>query len=656
MGLGALACVLACLALWAALRGAPVDHAAGPHAAPRPLQTHVLRHDIDHLAVRDQVERWVDESATADLADAMHAQAAGRFQPYPGMRSAGFTSAAHWFRFQIRLEPGHAAHPDAPDRWLLAPGAPYLNDVQVWVLQPDGQLQHRQLGDRFPDQPGVHGVRGNMIHLPVTQAPVTVWMRVRTSSAMNVNIDLWRPVAYFSDEMSATFRLGIFVCSLAVIVVIYGLLGLWLRDPVSLAYAGYMVTQLLLYLGSTGTAQLLFPGGPVWRNDLIVGIGAMGALTAALPLWIHVFEMPKRFPRMAKVYGFTALALLLLLPLTATDHHGMLASSVFLLSIPAIAFNCWMAARLWLERRTALESTYLLAFSVLQLGVFLIVALLFGLLPRTPLTEIGQPLCTITHSLLMCVALGMRVARSRTDRFQAEREAHMQAERRQEHQRFVAVMTHEFRNPLAGIDRAANLMEAMHDMPREDVMRRLAGIRSQVRHLDTLVDSVVLTESSDEHALRPQRQDTSVAEFLTQLHQSLSPEMQQRVRITRPPGALDFPLDARLTALALRNLLDNALRYSPMDATVDLGAHLSAPPGATLTLTVADRGPGLSPAEIALLGTPYHRATGAVGKQGTGLGYHFSRRIVEAQGGQIEASPRDGGGLVVDVHLPLAGS
>jgi two-component system, sensor histidine kinase LadS len=101
--------------------------------------------------------------------------------------------------------------------------------------------------------------------------------------------------------------------------------------------------------------------------------------------------------------------------------------------------------------------------------------------------------------------------------------------------------------------------------------------------------------------------------------------------------------------MAIGNLLDNALRYSPPGGRVEMSATLDAN---GLLIHVSDHGPGMSKEELAILGTPYYRSASSSGKKGSGLGYHFSRKVVDAHGGCLQASSRQGGGMKVSIRLP----
>jgi signal transduction histidine kinase len=108
-------------------------------------------------------------------------------------------------------------------------------------------------------------------------------------------------------------------------------------------------------------------------------------------------------------------------------------------------------------------------------------------------------------------------------------------------------------------------------------------------------------------------------------------------------------LDPTLMNVAIGNLLANALRYSPEESPLEI---IVAQDEQGLRIEVRDQGPGVSPDELPRLGTPYFRAASSMGKKGSGLGYHFTQRIVAAHGGVMAARSPEGSGLTVEVVLP----
>jgi two-component system sensor histidine kinase KdpD len=111
-------------------------------------------------------------------------------------------------------------------------------------------------------------------------------------------------------------------------------------------------------------------------------------------------------------------------------------------------------------------------------------------------------------------------------------------------------------------------------------------------------------------------------------------------------GRFDFTQTLR----ALVNLLENALKYSPQDTTVDVTVKREPQ---WLRFSVADRGTGIAVAERERVFDPFYRAPGvAPDTNGAGLGLSIARALAEAQGGSLAYEPREGGGSVFILRLP----
>jgi len=114
-------------------------------------------------------------------------------------------------------------------------------------------------------------------------------------------------------------------------------------------------------------------------------------------------------------------------------------------------------------------------------------------------------------------------------------------------------------------------------------------------------------------------------------------------------GRFDFVQTLRV----LTNLMGNAIQYSPRESPIELSVERE---GERLVFAVADRGPGIPPADRERIFEPFYRPAGAVAGSGAGLGLAIARRLAELQGGTIEYAERPGGGSIFALRLPADGA
>jgi two-component system, OmpR family, sensor histidine kinase MprB len=111
----------------------------------------------------------------------------------------------------------------------------------------------------------------------------------------------------------------------------------------------------------------------------------------------------------------------------------------------------------------------------------------------------------------------------------------------------------------------------------------------------------------------------------------------------------DSPVVAQQAAVerAISNLLDNAAKFDPSDAVIDVEV-------AAGSVAVRDHGPGIPTEELPFVFERFHRAAAAHTLPGSGLGLSIVRDVVTRNGGSVHAENRDGGGAVIGFRLPLS--
>jgi len=116
-------------------------------------------------------------------------------------------------------------------------------------------------------------------------------------------------------------------------------------------------------------------------------------------------------------------------------------------------------------------------------------------------------------------------------------------------------------------------------------------------------------------------------------------------------AAANLPLRPQAVRRAVSNLIDNALRHAGHQQAVELGLH--GGPG-TWSIDVGDRGPGIPPGEVERVKRPFARLDDARSNAvGAGLGLAIVERVARSHGGRLELLPRDGGGLIARIVIPV---
>ena len=212
--------------------------------------------------------------------------------------------------------------------------------------------------------------------------------------------------------------------------------------------------------------------------------------------------------------------------------------------------------------------------------------------------------------------------------------------------RFTGDAAHDLRTPSAALRAQLDAMRLATD--KDTRMQAQQQASATANRLARLVNQLLTLSRLDAEA-NPDGQIADLAELARELCQDMGPTAIQR-GVELSLHALHAPLqsDADALRVLIRNLLDNALRYTPAGGRVEVsvGAHAGQ-----VRLVVADSGPGVSAAQYATLGQRFNRLDQPDGT-GVGLGLSIVLRIAEQYCGSVAFGPGlDGRGLAVTVEL-----
>jgi K+-sensing histidine kinase KdpD len=264
------------------------------------------------------------------------------------------------------------------------------------------------------------------------------------------------------------------------------------------------------------------------------------------------------------------------------------------------------------------------------------------LLLRNPLDWVVLVSFLITSFVAAELLYRARAERAAVERAEALREADKLKDA------LLASLSHDLRTPLTTIKGLAHELQSLGD-------ERTMIIEEQADRLNRLVTDLLDVARLDGGALPLDIQVNAADDLLGAVVQHVSgrPDRNRlKVALDDPSslslGRFDFVHSLRILA----NLVDNALKYAPVDTAIDVTGGLD---NGEIVFRVADRGAGIPASERDRMFTPFYRPAGRVPDAGSaGLGLSIAHRLAEVQSGTLRYSDRQGGGSVFELRLPGA--
>jgi len=265
-------------------------------------------------------------------------------------------------------------------------------------------------------------------------------------------------------------------------------------------------------------------------------------------------------------------------------------------------------------------------------------------------TEVGR-LSTALNGMLSRIEGAFRAQATSEEQARAS-EARMR--------RFVADASHELRTPLTSIRGFAELHRHGAASDPESTARMMGRIEAEATRMGLLVEDLLQLARLDQQrtlALLP----VDLAEVAGDaVHDAGAVQPDRPVSLVLEPSLTDVPVvlgdESRLRQV-VGNLVTNALTHTPVDAAVTVSLSEDPADPDVVTLTVADRGPGMDPADAERVFERFYRAdasrTRAAG--GTGLGLSIVSSLVQAHGGTVTVRTAPGEGAAFVVRLPRSG-
>lgn len=590
----------------------------------------------------------------------------------------GFTHSAYWIKLTLERDQG------ASNNWILE--VPYLNLNQVSFYAPEQQVV--TLGtDRPADQKPIF-YPFYAFPLAVIPQPQTFYMRVRSDYALTIPIKLWERRAFTKHVTSQTLVQSLYFGGILSLMLYNFLLYLSLRNRSFLLYTLFALAMGLGMLAGNGYGRLyLWPASPQWdtiAQTTFFGVaGALAILFASSFLRTKTLTPKLHFGLSVLTGAYVVAATGLPISLLMSWPPGFFFQANFLLTIPACLLVFYAGIRVYrLGYQSALY--LLLAWGCLWAGALIAVLRSYELLPSNPFTLYSLQIGSCLEMLLLSFALAHRIQVEKNRRIKTQKDLLAAREEvlelsqknekrledtvqartqklqqtvleeqrvRQSYVRFGAMILHEFRNPLNIVTTQADLILRERQAGIDNLNERVNSIQAAGARLLRLFEQWLKNDRLETSVMQPLMTTFALSELMQSIkHESAGYHAQRQILIPEHLPDIEIHGDRSLIEIAVFNLIDNAVKFSPPETPIKIECHRS---GACCVVSVIDYGAGVQVDDPDLVFDPHFRLAKHAAIDGSGLGLAFVRTVCQMHGTTAGVENLDGQGCRFSIELPV---
>ena len=604
--------------------------------------------------------------------DAVTAMPAERFTKRPGGFAAGFTTSTFWLRVEL------PARVKNDKEWWLVLGPPFLDTLRIVEPSQDGWRIHEG-GDLLPLATRELNYRDFVFRLR-PQGDQPLFIRVKSSSAVLLYGALWQPAAFATQALPDARNWGLYFGMAALNTIFIAGLAVVFRQRKFFALVSSSLLSYPLVAGLQGFhIWLLWPESPQWAS---MSVGVLVCLTSAAAIWLlrDCLSLKQNFPHLDKIYlGIAGLLALCALSVPLGLYYWV-AGSVTLITELATLGALFMSVRLAVLGNRV-QIAFAIAFLIHFLSVAPALAINYGLIPPSRALHTLWQYELIPHMLIIAGIFLFEIRRShlqwvssRNEALLATREAKdmlanlvdertrdlscaqnalqvaLDGERSAlfEQKQFMAMVSHEFRTPLAVIDATAVNLTDVPPQDQCDLDLRAGQLLRATRRLSKLTDTCLADARLRDDAFALQRSDVVLESLIREAADIVSWSVKHTLLVDCSAAPVHWNCDPALIRIALSNLLDNAVKYGG-PGQVSVIATLEAE---NLLISIKDEGEGIPASDQLRVFERYQRGIHSPEGKGSGLGLSVVKMISEAHFGSIDMVAHPKSGCVFELRLP----
>lgn len=363
-----------------------------------------------------------------------------------------------------------------------------LDEITYYRVDDGKILETIFTGDKlnFSERPIQH--RFFLFPTPKIEHDQTIFLKIRTSSAVQLSLALWPNNSFFEKDQNVLMENGLYY-GIALVMLLYNLfLFFRLRNKLYLFYVFYVTTFISNQLSLSGFAyQFIWPNLPAW-HEKSVAVGVPLGLFSSL-IFVNSFLKIKSF--FPKVYIFTSIQAFIagtVAFLAVVYSYSTMIPYVAVLSIISSLTILVVTYYVMLNRMYKYEIYFAAAWTAFLLGISILALNKLGIIPRTGFTESAAQIGSAIEIVLLSFALAERLYDATQRRFAAERESlrmkekliSTQKKQNQELESRVKLRTQDLQ---AALETVNNLNKELSDL---STMDQVTGVRNR-RYFDDIL-------------------------------------------------------------------------------------------------------------------------------------------------------------------------
>jgi two-component system, OmpR family, sensor histidine kinase KdpD len=258
--------------------------------------------------------------------------------------------------------------------------------------------------------------------------------------------------------------------------------------------------------------------------------------------------------------------------------------------------------------------------------------------------------------IIQAVVMQLGIALDRENLYREQEKIRLAMEKEHLRATLLRAVSHDLRSPLTALSGAGNLLSDNFENLTDTERKKLAkDISEEITWLIDLVENILNMTRINESQLVLKKEEEVIDDVVSEATAHVERLLKGRkFKVELPEEVVMVPMDGRLIVRVLINLLENAVRHTPMDAEISLTVVVAE---SKLKVTVADTGSGIDQKISGSLFEKYVTLDKghSDSKRGIGLGLTICKAIIEAHGGSISAEPNSPKGVKFIFTLPLEG-